>query len=140
MATPRWRDWHSLAQDYAQYHRNPANKVCHAIGIPLIVFCVVRWSQIPGTALPVAALVLPVYFIWNAGLGLAMAVVLALMAAAANILPSWPFLPLFIGGWALQFLGHRFEGRSPAFTENAWHLLVGPLWILREMGARFSLR
>jgi len=36
-------------------------------------------------------------------------------------------LALFVAGWALQFLGHRYEGMKPAFYDDAKQLLIGPL-------------
>lgn len=39
---------------------------------------------------------------------------------------------LFGAGWALQFLGHHFEGKRPSFTRDPRYLAVGPLWIARE--------
>jgi uncharacterized membrane protein YGL010W len=128
----RLLDWKGLAADYGQYHRDRRNRLCHAIGIPLIVLCVVRWTQPAGSAIPLAAAVLPLYVYWDAALGLAMAAAMAGMAALAPLLPAWAFPALFSAGWIFQFVGHRYEGRSPAFTKNALHLLVGPLWVLRE--------
>jgi uncharacterized membrane protein YGL010W len=125
-------DWPVLAADYAQYHRHPKNRLCHALGIPLIVFCVVRWTLAGDSPVPLAAAALPLYLYWDAALGLAMAALLIAMGAAARALPAWSFAGFFALGWALQLLGHRFEGRSPAFTRNFLHLLVGPFWILRE--------
>jgi len=40
---------------------------------------------------------------------------------------------LFVGGWALQLLGHRIEGNRPAFMGDPFYLLVGPLWVAREV-------
>src|SRR3954466_16005493 len=107
--------WPALAADYATYHTDPRNRLCHMAGIPLIVFCVVRWTCPAGGLLPAAALVLPLYLYWDLALGAAMAVVLFAMALAARPLPSWPFFVFFVVGWYLQFLGHRYEGKSPAF-------------------------
>jgi uncharacterized membrane protein YGL010W len=39
---------------------------------------------------------------------------------------------LFVFGWILQFIGHVFEGKPPAFFSNPIHLFVGPLWWLRK--------
>ena len=52
-----------------------------------------------------------------------------MLYAAGRITPWWLALALFAVGWIFQFVGHRFEGRNPAFLTNALHLLVGPLWI-----------
>lgn len=40
---------------------------------------------------------------------------------------------LFVGGWALLFLGHRLEGNKPAFFQGPIYFLVGPVWIAREI-------
>jgi uncharacterized membrane protein YGL010W len=39
----------------------------------------------------------------------------------------------FIGGWILLFLGHRIEGNKPAFFQGPVYLLVGPVWVAREL-------
>jgi uncharacterized membrane protein YGL010W len=40
---------------------------------------------------------------------------------------------LFVGGWALQFLGHyAFEKNEPAFYGDPYYLLVGPAWVAAE--------
>ena len=40
---------------------------------------------------------------------------------------------LFLGGWAFLFLGHRIEGNRPAFFQGAVYLLVGPVWVAKEV-------
>lgn len=42
-------------------------------------------------------------------------------------------LALFGLGWALQFLGHRFEGNRPAFFGDPIYLLIGVVWAAREI-------
>ncbi|HEY8042123.1 MAG TPA: DUF962 domain-containing protein [Polyangiaceae bacterium] len=40
---------------------------------------------------------------------------------------------LFVGGWALQLIGHRvFEKNKPAFLTDPYYLLVGPAWVAVE--------
>lgn len=39
----------------------------------------------------------------------------------------------FLGGWALLFLGHRLEGNHPAFFQGPVYLLVGPIWVAKEI-------
>jgi uncharacterized membrane protein YGL010W len=40
---------------------------------------------------------------------------------------------LFVFGWILQFVGHVFEGKAPAFFSNPIHLLVGPVWWVKKL-------
>ena len=39
----------------------------------------------------------------------------------------------FLVGWALQFLGHFFEGKRPAFLKNITHLFSGVAWYFRSL-------
>jgi uncharacterized membrane protein YGL010W len=56
------------------------------------------------------------------------------------ILASLPAIPLappvgiamFTTGWALQFAGHYFEGKPPAFTRDPRYLAVGAVWAAVE--------
>jgi len=39
----------------------------------------------------------------------------------------------FLGGWGFLFLGHRIEGNHPAFFQGPLYLLVGPIWVAKEV-------
>ena len=39
---------------------------------------------------------------------------------------------LFVGGWIIQFVGHAFEGKKPAFVDDLIGLIIGPLFIVVE--------
>jgi uncharacterized membrane protein YGL010W len=43
----------------------------------------------------------------------------------------------FVVGWAIQFVGHWYEGRKPAFVDDIVGLLVGPMFVTAE--ALFAL-
>src|SRR5207247_1515019 len=73
-------------------------------------------------------------------LGITMAVVYFLMCAAASEIthrlgpgPSLAWAAgIFVAGWALQFLGHKYEGMKPAFYDDTKQLLIGPLFVCAE--------
>ena len=44
---------------------------------------------------------------------------------------------MFVVGWAIQFVGHYYEGRKPAFADDIRGLLVGPMFVVGE--ALFTL-
>jgi uncharacterized membrane protein YGL010W len=126
-------DYRVLSSDYAEYHRTRGNRVCHAVGIPLIAYAVTAWSCF-GTGLPVTALLLPVYFLWDRRIGALMTSFIAVSALLAARLPAWTSWAAFLVGWAFQFYGHVvYEKKSPAFMDNFAHLLVGPAWIAAEL-------
>lgn len=129
----------ALFQDYEAYHRTAGNKVCHYVGVPLIVFTLigllseVAWGDLD-LALVVGGLVLLYYLTLSAKQGLGMAVFLAFSYLLGRALPGTMHLAGFVLGWVFQFIGHYvYEKRSPAFFKNLLHLLVGPLWVLTRL-------
>jgi uncharacterized membrane protein YGL010W len=46
---------------------------------------------------------------------------------------------LFALGWAIQFLGHWYEGRKPAFVDDLIGLLIGPLFLVTETAFALGL-
>ena len=47
---------------------------------------------------------------------------------------------LFVVGWVIQFVGHYYEGRKPAFVDDLMGLIVGPLFVVAELGFLVGLR
>lgn len=45
MGRPSWQSW---VEEYAQSHRHPVNRLCHTLGIPIIVLSL---AMLPLTAL-----------------------------------------------------------------------------------------
>ena len=146
---------------YAAYHRDRRNIATHFVGVPMIVFAVVlalatvaiNVGTVAVTFAAIACIAASVYYLrQDLSLGLALALVLFLMCAAASEIvarmSTGAVLGLaaavFVAGWALQFLGHRFEGMKPAFYDDVMQLLIGPLFVCAEafflLGAKAGLR
>ena len=131
----------SLLSDYAFYHQTTGNKICHFIGIPLIIFSllallrpVVLMDWFTAAELLIVLSVV-YYLILDVRLALGMLLVVAALDFAA-----WKIADFRIGmaaliiGWIFQGIGHAvYEKRSPAFTRNLVHLLVGPIFLLNEV-------
>jgi uncharacterized membrane protein YGL010W len=144
-----------LAQ-YAAYHRDPRNIRTHFVGVPMIMFAVVVLLSRPAwdvagvpvsPALAGAAAAAAFYLRLDMRLGLVMAALLAAMlsvAAAMAPLPTAAWLGwgvgLFAVGWVIQFVGHYYEGRKPAFVDDVMGLLVGPLFVVAEWGFALGWR
>jgi len=125
---------HPLLDDYAGYHRDRRNRVMHEIGIPLIVLGVAALMRLAHVGLLdlalVAVVATSIYYIRLVGT-LAVPAILGLFAIyVLSLFVSWPWaIGAFLAGWVFQFVGHAYEGKSPAFLTNLVHLLIGPLWI-----------
>ena len=141
---------------YAAYHRDPRNIATHYVGIPLIVFAVTCFLARP-TFLVGGLVLAPVYFVAAAATafylrhdlryGLIMGLVLSGLSYAAlhvGALSTGVWLAtsiaLFVGGWVIQFVGHYYEGKKPAFVDDIIGLLVGPLFVCAEVGFLLGLR
>jgi uncharacterized membrane protein YGL010W len=144
-----------LMVQYSQYHRSRRNVATHLVGIPLIVLSIGVLLQIPAWQVPGVPMSLPWFFwaltsLWylsrgNILLGLSTVLVNGGLIGLAHELPVWVSgwgwdgsvgsigLGLFTFGWFLQFVGHYFEGRKPAFVDDLSGLLVGPMFVVGEV-------
>lgn len=141
---------------YAAYHRDSRNIVSHFLGIPLIVVAVAVLLSRPGWLLgglwisPAAVVTLAtVLFYWRLDrtFGVVMGVLLALcLWAAANLAQQGTLVWLsagvgmFVVGWVIQFIGHYYEGRKPAFVDDVMGLVIGPLFVVAELAFLLGLR
>ena len=138
-----------LLSQYAEYHRDRRNIVSHFVGVPMIVFAVGVLLSRPGFVLGGVALtpawvvfaVVAAWYLSRGNLGLGMAVsagvgVLLLMAqsVAGGSVASWLAwgVGFFVAGWLIQFVGHWYEGKKPAFVDDIVGLLVGPMFVTAE--------
>ena len=144
-----------LAQ-YAAYHRDSRNILSHFVGIPLIVLAVAvllarpaveafgLWLS-PATLAAVATAVF--YLRLDLRFGLLMSLLLALSLWAAALLALqvtavWlaSGIGLFVIGWLIQFVGHYYEGRKPAFVDDLTGLVIGPLFVAAEAAFLLGMR
>ncbi|AXR00541.1 Mpo1-like protein [Pseudoalteromonas piscicida] len=142
----------TLLSQYAMYHRSKKNILTHFFGIPLIVIAVVGMTFIPlfdisGVTITLAALIGGVlcgyYLMLSLVFGLMMsAIMLAFyflvltlnpLIINAGVMTVLFWAGVFFIGWVLQFIGHYFEGKKPAFVDDLIGLAIGPLFVLVEL-------
>lgn len=146
--------------NYASYHRNPKNIATHFVGIPMIVIAVVFFLArltfdllgLPISLATIAVIASSMYYMkLDIKLGYAMAVfLLGSLWLGQNVAEEstavWLSLSigLFFIGWVIQFIGHYFEGRKPAFVDDIMGLIIGPLFVMAEiafiLGWRLEVR
>ena len=144
-----------LAQ-YAAYHRDRRNIASHFIGIPMIVLAVAVLLSRPGFEIAglwlapatLTALAAAVFYLrLDTRFGLFMSLLLGLclwagasLAVASTALWLMAGIGLFVVGWIIQFIGHYYEGRKPAFVDDVMGLVVGPLFVVAELAFLLGLR
>ena len=133
---------------YAAYHRDRRNIATHFVGVPMIVFSVVL-ALVPWTAFGINLALIGVviaaayYLFLDTALGTAMlaflfffcylvAVYLNARVDNTGIIMGLA-LAVFVMGWIIQFVGHKFEGMKPAFTDDVMGLVIGPLFLMTEL-------
>jgi uncharacterized membrane protein YGL010W len=151
---------------YASYHRDSRNVMSHFIGVPMIVFAVIVLLSRPNLAAAgfafngiaplspafVLTQITALYYLrLDLKLGIAMAIFLEICLwlsamIAAGSTQSWLIagIGIFVVGWVIQFIGHYYEGKKPAFVDDVIGLIIGPLFVAAEfsflMGWRKELK
>jgi uncharacterized membrane protein YGL010W len=141
-----------LLAGYATCHRDRRNIATHFIGVPMIMFAVTvllsrpsfSVAALPGLALSPAVAVFVFSTLWYLTRGVLLlggatsALIGAMVWAAAPLAAAgtgtWlgAGLGLFVLGWVIQFVGHWYEGRKPAFVDDIAGLMVGPMFVVAE--------
>ena len=155
MTTP-FRPAFDLLAQYAAYHRDRRNIVTHFIGVPMIVFGI--GVLLAGTGAVLAGfywtpawaifLLLAAWYLTrgelalgiatSAGVGLLIALAHPLAAGSTGPWLAWG-LGFFVVGWIIQFIGHYYEGRKPAFVDDIMGLIVAPMFVVLELLALLGL-
>lgn len=141
---------------YALYHRDQRNIWTHLVGVPIIVLAVATLLARPSldvAGLPVSAATIVIllsalfYLRLELMFGLTMSVLMAAVLAfaqwaAALATSVWLMIGLggFVVGWIIQFVGHYYEGKKPAFVDDLSGLAIGPLFVMAEVVFMLGLR
>ena len=64
----------------------------------------------------------------------------ALLARQTTVLWLASGIGLFVVGWLIQFVGHYYEGRKPAFVDDLMGLAIGPLFVVAEAAFLLGMR
>ena len=139
-----------LLARYAEYHRDRRNIVSHFVGVPMIVFAVgvlLARATFPafGISLTLAWVAFALAAAWyltrgNIVLGIAVSVAVGILIKLGHEVAdgsvghwlAWG-VGFFTVGWVIQFIGHWYEGKKPAFVDDLIGLLVGPMFVVAEL-------
>ena len=141
---------------YATYHRDRRNIATHLIGIPMIVVSLAILLSRPGVdvasvlvtpALALTAATVLYYFLLDLRFGVVMAALMGLslwagyvVAAQSTAIWLGTGIGMFVVGWVFQLVGHVYEGKKPAFVDDLTGLIIGPLFVVAEVGFAIGMR
>ena len=144
-------------EEYAKYHKNKTNKIIHWICIPLIMFSLLGLLSLMTlfTYNSVSISALWFFIIFAIGYYIKLSKSLALGMSIVSICFIYfielinqnfinqkfeIFLGIFIISWIGQFIGHKIEGKKPAFVKDLQFLLIGPLWLLSYIYEKLGIK
>lgn len=132
---------------YKSVHLNPKNIRTHFFGVPMIIWSAflmlgtIRF-ELAGVefsaAMVLMLLVLAYYFKLHVklALGLTLLIIPVLITSEMAVHSAQPFvlaISIFVVGWIIQFVGHKYEKAKPAFMDDLNQLLIGPFFLMAEL-------
>lgn len=141
---------------YSAYHKDWRNQLTHYLGVPMIVFSLliiastvqlIETERGPITLASILMVILVLFYIVAAPLvGTIAAFLYGLLLFYAEAigglgfpLALQAFAVFFIGGWAIQFAGHIYEGRKPALFDNIMQVFMAPSFLIAEILFKLKL-
>lgn len=140
-----------LLSRYEGYHTKRITKVTHSIGIPFLIFAILiflGWIHLSmpnlfeiSTAWIALAALLIYYYFLDTLLAAGVMVFLVLLALIAELfsqpvitgLGVMVFLAALVIGCTLQYIGHRYEKKKPAFMDGIELVLIAPLYLFAQL-------
>ena len=132
----------ALLDHYSKSHQNGRNQIIHKLAVPLIMLSVLGMlseAEFKGVhAGWVMILAACIYYLQFKEFKVYLTIFLqvAPMMIFIHFNPYGSFIfyfGLFIVAWVAQFVGHKIEGHKPSFFEDVQYLLIGPLWVLKDV-------
>ncbi len=142
--------------EYGKTHRNPVNQRIHFVCVPLIFASTLAlawllnaslfgidapWARWVNGATVGGTLILALFYS-RLGLRASLSMVAwfaisvaLILAVEASSVPLWLAAGgVWIAAWIVQLVGHQIEGAKPSFFDDLVFLLIGPLFVLEELG------
>ena len=142
---------------YGRDHKHPVNIKIHKVCVPLILFSVLSllwaiptpedFNSLGSFPLNFSTLFVFGCLLFYFALDKIFFSIMSVVALVClTIIYFWAQqdhflaanLAIFVLAWIGQFVGHKIEGQKPSFLEDLKFLLIGPLWVLKDL--RHSLK
>ena len=154
-----------LVQDwldaYGESHQDPTNKKIHWVCVPLIMLSLLGllsmihipifsgFKEYSNVASLLIILVSIYYFRLSIPMGVGMLLISLIMIYIIIKINNFnqmygvgliPYIIIFALAWIGQFIGHKIEGKKPAFFKDLQFLLIGPIWLLSFIYNKLNIK
>lgn len=154
------KDIFNWLNEYSLYHKNSTNKIIHWICIPLIIISLFGLLSIANINFQlnnitykinlyyILVLVATLFYIrLSLSITIGMLIISLLISTIINYFSShdktilfYCYSLIFTFSWIAQFIGHKIEGKKPAFVKDLKFLLIGPAWLLSLIYIKFKIK
>ena len=146
------RDIYQWNNEYGKYHKNKTNKLIHWFCVPIIMFTIFGLLSLTNFTYLNIFIVLSLLFYIRLSIRISIGMLFISMIfyyAVIKIDESQLFTnsqlgivysSIFISAWIGQFIGHKIEGKKPAFFTDLQFLLIGPIWLLSFIYNKFNIK
>ena len=159
---------HEWINEYGIYHKNKTNKLIHWFCVPAIMFSLfglldlfqfnktldlsfLNLNIIANISILNIFILLSIIFYIRLSLTLSLGMIIfsILLVSLIDYFDKFQifinyklfiYLSIFIAAWIGQFIGHKIEGKKPAFFKDLQFLLIGPIWLLSFIYKRCGVR
>ena len=108
---------------YADCHRDRLNCALHCAGIPMLFVAVLTPLALSRVPMPPGT------------------IDISIGSLISDARAWWTAAFMFVVGWAFQIVGHAvFERRKPALLDNAFHMFIGPMFIMAKILVALGFR
>ena len=151
------RSFQEWIEDYSKSHQNPQNKKIHNVCVPAITFSLLgllytvpypqnlQWEIFNNWAILFILPSLMFYWMLNKKIFIGMLLQTVLYLSVLFLIQDrfiifWLSLILFILAWIGQFYGHKIEGKKPSFFKDLLFLMIGPIWVVKNIYDKLGIR
>ena len=159
---------HEWINEYGIYHKNKTNKLIHWFCVPAIMFSLfglldlfqfnkaldlsfLNLNIIANISILNIFILLSIIFYIRLSLTLSLGMIIfsILLVSLIDYFDKFQiiinyklfiYLSIFIAAWIGQFIGHKIEGKKPAFFKDLQFLLIGPIWLLSFIYKKCGVR
>ncbi|MBB1439611.1 DUF962 domain-containing protein [Shewanella sp. SG41-4] len=132
---------------YKSVHLNPQNIKTHFVGVPMIVWSAFlmlgtlrfAWQDYQVSLAMILTVVVLGYYLAlhvRLAIGLVLFILPVLYTTELVVHTAHPFIiaiSIFVIGWVIQFIGHKYEKAKLAFMDDLNQLLIGPFFLMAEL-------
>ena len=159
---------HEWINEYGIYHKNKTNKLIHWFCVPAIMFSLfglldllqfnktldlsfLNLNIIANISILNIFILLSIIFYIRLSLTLSLGMIIfsILLVSLIDYFDKFQiiinyklfiYLSIFPAAWIGQFIGHKIEGKKPAFFKDLQFLLIGPIWLLSFIYKKCGVR